>query len=272
MKDFGIGLSVNRRFRSFSRVACEEMHKVLGPVYEPTATARGAWFSCMFEQDRSPPMRGCTGLERAGERLSVFVRAGRDNRRVGHICGHGAVCLPPSRYARGVRPSVATPPHPADSRPGVLRALYGRFAHLAHEIGKFGIVGAVCYVIDIGLFAAWNQATGQRYVANAVSTLVATTFAFVGNRFWTWRNRERSSLRREYLLYFGFNTVGLGIGMVCLFVSHQLLGAWWPAIFATGAADLIAGKVVGVLLASLFRFWAYRRFVFRLGETPAPSA
>jgi putative flippase GtrA len=150
--------------------------------------------------------------------------------------------------------------------------LYERFAHLIREVGKFGIVGGVCYIIDLSVFITWNHVTGQRYVATIVSTLISTSVAFVGNRFWTWRHRERSSLRREYLLYFGFNTVGLGIGIVCLFISSHWLGALWPSIFATPVADVVSGKVIGVLLASFFRFWAYRRFVFRLGSEPTASA
>ena len=150
--------------------------------------------------------------------------------------------------------------------------MYKRFAHLVREIGKFGIVGAVCYGIDFVIFAVWNSIFHQPYVATTVSTLIATTFAFAGNRFWTWRHRERTSLKREYALYFGFNAVGLGIGLICLWISHKWLGSIWPAVFATPLADLLSGKVVGVLLASLFRFWAYRRFVFPLNPAPAEGS
>jgi putative flippase GtrA len=132
-----------------------------------------------------------------------------------------------------------------------------------HEVGKFGLVGIVCYAIDATIFVLWNNATGQPYVATTISTIIATSVAFVGNRSWTWRHRERTGLRREYLLYFGFNAVGLLISIACLWLSHDGLGSIWPGVFASPLADAISGKVIGVLLASLFRFWAYRRFVFR---------
>jgi putative flippase GtrA len=173
-----------------------------------------------------------------------------------------------SRYARGVRSSAVTPARETPGRPGFPRVLYDRFAHLVREIGKFGIVGGVCYGIDIVIFAWWNHMTGQRYVATTISTVVAATIAFIGNRFWTWRHRERTGLHREYALYFAFNAIGLAIGIACLFISSRWLGAMWPSVFRTDLADLVSGKVVGVLLASLFRFWAYRRFVFRPGTAP----
>ena len=79
-------------------------------------------------------------------------------------------------------------------------------------------------------------------LAKTLSTVVAATIAFVGNRFWTWRHRERSGLRREYLLYFFFNAVGLGIGLACLGISHYGLGSIWPDVFQTQLADNIAAR------------------------------
>jgi putative flippase GtrA len=142
------------------------------------------------------------------------------------------------------------------------RALYERFSHVVHELGKFGVVGIVCYVIDVTIFNIWLGRTGEPIGAKIISTVVATSLAFLGNRFWTWRHHERSGLPREYALYFGFNLVGMVISLACLAISHYGLGAMWPA-FTSTFADNISGNVVGIAFASTFRFWAYRRYVFR---------
>jgi putative flippase GtrA len=151
----------------------------------------------------------------------------------------------------------------ANAGVGLVRGLYARFAHIIHELGKFGIVGAIAYVIDVVIFNVMLGLTNEPITSKTVSMVVAATAAFLGNRFWTWRHRERSSLTREYLLYFGFNLVGLVISVVCLWISHYWLGAIWSSIFTTRLADNISGLVVGTALASIFRFWAYRRYVFR---------
>ncbi len=143
------------------------------------------------------------------------------------------------------------------------RGLHERSSHLLNELGKFGVVGAVCYVIDVVIFNLVRNGTGEPITAKVISTVIATTFAFLGNRFWTWRHHERSGLRREYGLYFGFNLVGLGISLACLWLSHYGLGAVWPGVFTTKLADNISANVIGVGLASTFRFWAYRRYIFR---------
>lgn len=157
------------------------------------------------------------------------------------------------------------PPAAAEERrtaAGVLRALVTRFEGLLRELGKFGVVGAVCYVIDVATFNVLLGSTHEPLVPKTISTVVAGTAAFVGNRFWTWRHRERSGLHREYPLFFAVNAAGLGISLGCLWVTHNWLGSYWP-VLTSRLADNISGNIIGIGLASLFRFWAYRRFVFR---------
>lgn len=142
-----------------------------------------------------------------------------------------------------------------------MKALWMRFRHLVRELGKFGVVGASTYVVDLGFYNLFLAPLGG-ILAKIVSTAIAATCAFIGNRFWTWRDRERSGLRREYLLYFFFNAVGLGIALLCLVVSHVWLGHYWPAVFHTRLADNVSAQGFGLVLGTLFRFWSYRRFVF----------
>lgn len=146
-----------------------------------------------------------------------------------------------------------------------LRRIYQRFRDLIHEVGKFGVVGGFAYVVDTVLFAVLLTVMGS-YTAKIVATVVAATVAFIGNRFWTWRHRVRSGLAREYVLYFTFNAIGLGISLLFLWASRDGLGSIWPA-FRTPLADLISANVVGLAAGTAFRFWTYRRFVFREAVT-----
>ena len=149
-----------------------------------------------------------------------------------------------------------------------LSRLYDRFRDLVHEMGKFGVVGAVAYVIDTALLILLRESM-HPLAAKTIAAIIATTVAFVGNRFWTWRHRARSGLAREYALYFTFNGIGLAISLVFLWFSHDVLGSAWPE-FRTGLADVISANVVGLAAASAFRFWSYRRWVFPHPE-PTPE-
>ncbi|WVK84798.1 GtrA family protein [Dactylosporangium sp. AC04546] len=154
------------------------------------------------------------------------------------------------------------------ARPTGLRGLYARFEHLAHELGKFGTVGAISFVVDFSIFNVLLFTDVHPLLAATISMVVAATVAFIGNRFWTWRDRERTNLRREYSLYFLFNLVGLAIALLCLWFSHYVLGAVWP-FFEGKLADNIAKNLVGMALGTMFRFWSYRQIVFRKKEPDA---
>jgi putative flippase GtrA len=157
------------------------------------------------------------------------------------------------------------PPQPAAR--GLLRSLYDRFRHIIHELGKFGIVGSVAFAVDTVLLALLLDMGVESLTAKTLATVVSATVAFLGNRFWTWRHRERSGLAREYTLYFIFNVVGLAIALAVLALSHYGLGAIWP-VFQTTTADLIAANIIGTMFGTMFRFWSYRRFVFLKPAVP----
>jgi putative flippase GtrA len=137
-------------------------------------------------------------------------------------------------------------------------SLNSRFAHLAHEVAKFGAVGAVAFVIDAGGFNLLvSHGLGHKVLtAKAISMTVAATFAYFANRHWTWRDRTRSGLGREYGLFFVFNLVGFGIAEACLAFSHYGLE------MHSRLADNVSANIIGTALGTLFRFWAYRRWVF----------
>lgn len=180
----------------------------------------------------------------------------------------------PSRYASSVATTVTgDQPGAPHTRPGPVRVLLDRFGHLIREMSKFATVGGVAFLIDFAIFNLLTTARGVEPVtAKTISTVLAATVAFLGNRFWTWRHRERSNPVREYALFFFFNGVGLGIAVACLAISRYGLGSIWPEVFQTPLADNIASFVVGTGLGTLFRFWSYRRFVFvEAGTRHAPE-
>lgn len=146
---------------------------------------------------------------------------------------------------------------------------------LVREVIKFGLVGAVAFVVDVGLFNLLRFGPGEvlgdkPLTAKAVSVAVATCMAWYGNRQWTFRRRRTSAPARELLQFALINVIGLGIGLVCLFVSHYLLGLRSPL------ADNVSANGVGLVLSTLFRFWTYRTFVFtvELADDPvlAPAS
>lgn len=149
---------------------------------------------------------------------------------------------------------------------------------LAREMLKFGAVGAVAYVVDVGIFNLLRFGLGaggplehKPLSAKVISVVVAATVAWLGNRYWTFRHRRRAELHHELVLFFFFNACALVIALACLGFSHYVLD------LRSALADNISANGVGLVLGTLFRFWAYRRFVFNVelaqdGLAPSPPA
>jgi putative flippase GtrA len=150
---------------------------------------------------------------------------------------------------------------PAHFRVG-LRLWHG-LHQLIRESLKFLAVGGVGLVVDLLVFNALLYAGGdgplnhKPLTAKTISVVVATLVTYAGNRAWTFRHRARTGFAREYGLFFLLNGVGLGIALCCLGISRYVLGLSGPL------ADNVAANVIGLGLGTLFRFWSYRRWVFR---------
>ncbi len=138
------------------------------------------------------------------------------------------------------------------------RDLYASFRSLLHEVAKFGIVGAINYVVDVGVFnlLVIGVMHNKPITAKAISTVIAATLSYFMNRHWTWRHRARTGIRREYTLFVVLSAVGLGITLACLGFSEYVLG------LHSLLARNIAGNVVGVALGMVWRFWSFKRWVF----------
>jgi len=151
----------------------------------------------------------------------------------------------------------ATAPPPANGLARLVGSARGAMDLVYREMIKFGVVGALAFVIDLGLAnLLWHTVLSDKVTtAKVISGLVATLFAWFGNRQWTFRHRRSRPAHHEVALFFAVNLVALGISAVTLYVSHYGLD------FVSILADNVA-TVVGIGLGTLFRFWAYRRFVF----------
>jgi putative flippase GtrA len=139
-----------------------------------------------------------------------------------------------------------------------VRDLYATFQHLLHEVAKFGIVGAINFAVDVGLFNGLNETVlhDKPLTSKAISTTVAAISSYFMNRHWTWRDRDRTSLHRELPMFLLLSAVGLGIALACLGLSHYVFG------FHGRVADNISANGFGLIFGMLWRFWSFKRWVF----------
>jgi putative flippase GtrA len=134
--------------------------------------------------------------------------------------------------------------------------LYTRYRHLIPELLKFGVVGGIGAVIDLGGAAVLH---GKYHVgpleSKAISTTIATIVTYLGSRFWTFKHRENQALGREATLFVVLNVVGLVIAEAVIALVTYGLGLH-------SQLQYNAASVIGTGLATIFRYFAYRQWVF----------
>jgi putative flippase GtrA len=131
---------------------------------------------------------------------------------------------------------------------------------LIHEVAKFGIVGALAFLITIGGANGLRSGAGLGPLTSVtIATCVATVFAFLGNKFWAFRHRRGSHLGRETVLFFVFNGIGLLIQLAIVAAAHYGLGL--KDTFSYNVANII-----GIGIATIFRLYCYRRWVFLIAD------
>ena len=142
----------------------------------------------------------------------------------------------------------------------LLRDLYTRFRVLIHEVAKFGTVGILAFFITIGGANVLRYGAGLGPLTSVtLATIVATVFAFLGNKLWAFRHRKGSHWGRESVLFFVFNGIGLLIQLG--FVAATRYGLGLEDKFSYNVAN-----IVGIGVATIFRLYCYRRWVFLMAD------
>lgn len=143
-------------------------------------------------------------------------------------------------------------------------ALRVRLNRLAREVAKFGAVGAMGLLVNMAVFNLLRQTTEIPVVrASLLATVIAILFNYVGFRYFTYRDRDKSGRTKELTLFLLFSAVGLVIENGVLYVATYGFG--WD-----GPLQSNVFKFLGIAVATLFRFWSYRTWVFR--ALPARAA
>nr|WP_040744106.1 GtrA family protein [Nocardia transvalensis] len=134
------------------------------------------------------------------------------------------------------------------------------------ELLKFLTVGGIAFVTTSVLFFGlkWTVLHGKPLTANMLAVLLATVLSYVLNREWAFTARGGRERRHEATLFFLVAGIGLVINQLPLAASRYLLLLRTPHVspLAENIADFISATIIGTLLATAFRWWAMRRFVF----------
>jgi putative flippase GtrA len=120
------------------------------------------------------------------------------------------------------------------------------------ELGKFCVVGAVGYLVNLAVYDAILHAKVHYLVAATCSFLVAVTSNYTWNRLWTFRE-HRGHIGIQGMRFFLVSLVALGANLVVL---HLLI--------VYGGLAKLPGQAVAIVVVTPLNFvgnklWSFRR-------------
>ena len=133
------------------------------------------------------------------------------------------------------------------------------------ELAKFLSIGVLCTAVDLAVASGLHLGLGLGpTTAKTAAVLVATAVSYQANRLWAFSDRvdRDRRQRRDVAVFYLLNGVGLLITLVPVVATHYVLGQTGPTAF-------MVSSVLGNVAATVFRFWAYRRYVFARAVTAA---
>lgn len=140
------------------------------------------------------------------------------------------------------------------------------------EMLKFALVGATTFVVDNGVWYLLKLSVleSKPTTAKAIAIIVATIVSYVLNREWSFRTRGGRERTHEATLFFVISGIAVVVNLIPLYLSRYALHLEVPHVtrLVQEVADFASGSIIGMLLAMVFRFWGFKKWVFPddLGE------
>ena len=154
---------------------------------------------------------------------------------------------------------------PSTGAPAPHGSMRQRLDRLVREAVKFGAVGGAGLLVNLLVFNLVRQVTDLQVVrASVIATVVAIVFNYLGFRYFTYRDRDKSGRTKEMSLFLLFSAVGLVIENGLLYAATYGFG--WDSPLQSNIF-----KFLGIGIATLFRFWSYRKWVW-LAPAPSPHS
>ena len=125
---------------------------------------------------------------------------------------------------------------------------------LVEQFLKFGVVGALAFVIDYGVLMLLSQVVGWDPVISSVfSFVISLVFNYVASMRFVFERREDLSRRREFTIFVVLSVIGLLINSACMWAG--------TAAFGGSALSVTVTKVAATVIVAIWNFVSRKRWL-----------
>jgi putative flippase GtrA len=124
------------------------------------------------------------------------------------------------------------------------------FRLLRSSIVKYGLVGVLGLLVDMGLFYLFHEVMAINYiVANILSSSIAVIHNFILNSFFTFKVKDKMLLRFVSFYLIALAGMVLSSGLLALLIGGIHLNA-------------MVSKFISVMVVALIQYFVNKKFTF----------
>lgn len=129
---------------------------------------------------------------------------------------------------------------------------------LIAQILKFGIVGAIAFVIDYSVLVVLTEVFAFNYLVSAtISFVLSMVFNYLASMRYVFSHKEEISRYREFVIFGALSVIGLLFNDACMWVSVELLGVHY-----------LLAKIIATFVVMVWNFIS-RKKLLDAGENSA---
>lgn len=138
-----------------------------------------------------------------------------------------------------------------------IQNLLGYWKHrrkIVDEFFKFGIVGTLGAIINLGALYALTEFAGIYYIISAVfAFIIAVTSNFFLNKIWTFKEKVKHKTGIKYVQFFSVALFALAVNLSILYSLTEFVGLWYIL------SELIAKIIVFCINFAGNKLWTFKR-------------
>jgi putative flippase GtrA len=143
--------------------------------------------------------------------------------------------------------------------------IIGRKFLFVYQLAKFVLVGAFFVVFDLiilnslmAYFGITKEEILKYSIFVIISFIVVTTFKYFANKYWAFEKMEKERMEKEFGIFFLVTAIS---GIIQVSVASLLFKFLILTVSPLLAGNI--GKILGIVVASLWNFICYKFLVFK---------
>lgn len=122
---------------------------------------------------------------------------------------------------------------------------------LLAQFTKFGIVGAIAFVIDYGLMVLLTELGGiDPVISAAISFTVSVLFNYFASMRYVFEHRSDLSREKEMFLFITLSVIGLALNEAIMVVGVDFVGISYLIV-----------KLFATAVVTIWNFWSRRKWL-----------